>query len=90
MREEFADILKGFAKSTKCPVPFPSYWFDLSYELRIPPAWMAGWILNPPSPADCFPISCIATCLVPFVLVSDLGLNLPAEVFVSESDCIET
>jgi len=51
---------------------------------------MAGWILNPPSPADCFPISCIATCLVPFVFVSDLGLNLPAEVFVSESDCIET
>ena len=51
---------------------------------------MAGWILNPPSPADCFPISCIATGLVPFVLVSDLGLNLPAEAFVSESDCIET
>jgi hypothetical protein len=28
MREEFADILKGFAKSTKGPVPFPYFDFD--------------------------------------------------------------
>ena len=42
MREEFADILKEFAKSTKGLSPFPSYWFDLSYELRTPSAWMVG------------------------------------------------
>jgi hypothetical protein len=42
MREEFADISKEFAKSTKGPFPFPSYWFDLSYELRTPSAWMVG------------------------------------------------
>ena len=72
-RGEFAGIWEGSAKTKG--VCLSSCLPDKIYELRTPLAWMTGWILNPPSPADWFPTSCIATCLV----LHGKGFTFPAE-----------